>query len=121
LKKILLTITLPLLLTACATITSPSSERVNVNSTKNKTFTATIDGQQFTVPGSVKIKRNGDEKIILTTEKGCAPSTSIDREIETIFWGNFIFGGVLGSSTDLATGKMWDYDDFVTINCVGNG
>jgi hypothetical protein len=112
-----LTLMMVCTLTGCATITSPSTERVNVNSTKNKSFTATLDGQKFRVPGSVKIKRNGDEKIIMTNEEGCASATSIDKEIETIFWGNILFGGGIGSSTDLATGKMWDYDDSVTISC----
>lgn len=117
-KKILLAITLPLLLTACATILSPSTERINVVSTKNKTFTATMDGQQFSVPGSVIIERDGNEKYVTTSEAGCAPSTSVEKEVETIFWLNILVGGLLGSSTDMGSGKMWDYDNSVTITCV---
>lgn len=105
-------------LVGCSTILSPSTERINVTSTKNKTFEANVDGQQFRVPGSVIVDRNGDDKYIITSEAGCADSTGIDKEVELVFWLNILVGGLLGSSTDMGTGKMWDYDNEITINCV---
>ena len=117
-KRVILSFAVAALLSGCATITSPSSERINVSSTTNKQFRATLDGVPFNVPGSVSVKRDGDEKVILTSQDGCAQATTVNKEIDTIFWGNIIFGGILGSATDYGSGKMWDYDDTVYINCV---
>jgi len=77
-----------------------------------------MDGQQFSVPGSVIIERDGNEKYVTTSEAGCAPSTSVEKEVETVFWLNIFAGVLLGSSTDMGSGKMWDYDNSVTITCV---
>tara|TARA_B100000795_G_C22656716_1_gene382449 strand:- start:402 stop:770 length:369 start_codon:yes stop_codon:yes gene_type:complete len=118
-KKIIVLLAISSLV-GCATIMSPSTERINVTSTKNKSFEARVDGQQFTVPGSVIVERDGNEKYVITSEAGCAGSTGIDKEVESIFWLNIVVGGLLGSSTDMGSGNMWDYDNDVTINCVGN-
>ena len=117
-KQVILSLATLTLLAGCATLTSPSTERINVSSNSPKQFTATLDGVPFTVPGSVSVKRDGDEKVIITTEEGCAQATTVNKEIDTIFWGNIIIGGILGSATDAGSGKMWDYDDSVYISCI---
>jgi uncharacterized protein YceK len=48
-------ILITLLMTGCASILTPGTERINVASTKNKPFEATVDGQYVKVPGQVMV------------------------------------------------------------------
>lgn len=111
-------ILITLLMAGCASILTPGTERINVTSTKNKPFEATVDGQYVKVPGQVMVSKDGDDKIIQTSEPGCAQTTYVEKKVEPLFWLNILAGGLFGSSTDLGTGKMWAYDDSVTITCV---
>ena len=105
------------ILTGCSSILTDSTQRINVTTNQNKTFQATVDGQQFTVPGTVLVKKDGDDKIVVTNEPGCASTTAVPKKIEGIFWLNILSGGTTGSATDSGTGKMWTYDQTVVVSC----
>ena len=104
-------------LSGCATITTDKTQRINVLTTNNKQIKATVDGRNFQAPGSVVINRDGEEKVVTVTDKDCANTTAIAKSINTSFWGNIIIGGLPGSTTDTVTGKMYDYDDQVIVQC----
>ncbi|WP_445775477.1 adenosine deaminase [Shewanella sp.] len=104
-------------LAGCASIVNDKTDEITVTSTSDKSFTAVVDGKTFTVPGSVSIARDGEEKVITTSEPGCAPNTSVEKKMDNAFIGNVVTGGPFGSTTDYSTGQMWDYQSNVTIPC----
>lgn len=116
-KKFLLVTLMCASFSGCASIVNDDTDNIVVTSSNNKSFIAMVDGKSFTVPGSVSIERDGDEKTITTNESGCAQNTTIEKKMDTAFVGNVITGGPFGSSTDYGTGKMWDYQSNVVIAC----
>lgn len=106
-----------LFLSGCASITSSEEQSINVTSSNGKPLDVTVDDKTTSTPGVVVVLRDGKDKVITTSTEGCDSSTPIEKSVTPIFWGNIIIGGVFGSTTDSATGKMWDYEDSVEINC----
>lgn len=103
--------------TACATITAPKSQTVNVTTTNSKAITVEVEGQSYQAPGVVEVTRDGKEKLVSTLDKDCASTTSLTKSIEPIFFGNILIGGLLGSSTDAGTGRMWKYQESINVQC----
>ena len=62
------------------------------------------------------ILSNKDKIVSVTTDK-CTKQYVIKKSVDYMFYGNIIFGGLLGSSTDYSTDKMWKYDDTIIIPC----
>lgn len=103
--------------TGCASIVTDSATAINVQTSNGKEVKAYVDGQPYTVPGVVMATKDGQDKIVTVEGEGCEKSTVLKKEIETAFWGNILIGGLLGSTTDSATDKMWTYQENVTLNC----
>ncbi|MET1219475.1 MAG: adenosine deaminase [Glaciecola sp.] len=116
-KKLFIAVAAASLLSGCATLTTDATQRVNVMTTNSKQVQASVAGNTFQAPGSVVITRDGKEKVITVADSDCANTTAVPKKITTAFWGNIIIGGLLGSTTDTVTGKMYDYDDQVIIQC----
>lgn len=104
-------------LSGCATIVADNTDRIKVTSNKQETFIAQVNGEEFNVPSTITVERNGEDLFIKTDEEGCEATTKVEKEMDTAFIGNLITGGAFGSTTDAATGKMWDYQSDVTIIC----
>jgi hypothetical protein len=115
--KIAVLILTALLTQACSTILTDKTTSVNLMSSNGKKFDVTIDGEKFQGPGIITLAKSDKDKIIKTETQGCAAETILKKEIEPVFFVNIVSGGVFGSSTDLATKKMWKYKDSVTVNC----
>ncbi len=105
------------LTTGCATILKGKTQKVNIATSNNKQITVNVDGKTVTAPGIVEVARKNENLVVSTSEKGCTPNTSVDSSIEPVFFVNILSGGVLGSTTDYATGSMWKYDSNITVNC----
>ncbi|WP_232842844.1 adenosine deaminase [Psychrosphaera ytuae] len=104
-------------LSGCATIATENNQNINVVTSNGKNVQVTVEGKTFQAPGLIQVTRDGSEKVITTSAEGCAASTAVTKKIEPMFFGNVIIGGVLGSSTDAGTGKMWNYAETVSIAC----
>ncbi|WP_430460776.1 hypothetical protein ACQUQU_16355 [Thalassolituus sp. LLYu03] len=104
-------------LAGCATMLSDDVATVNVATSTGKKVDITVDGQQYTVPGIVKLAKDGEDKVIEAKDPACASSTAMTTQIEPTFWVNILSLGVFGSTTDSATSKMWTYDKNVVISC----
>lgn len=106
-------------LSGCATLFGDSQQMVNIRASNGQSFEGQLsNGTPFKAPGSVSFSKNGSQPVkVITNDKGCNPVTMLDRQIDGIFWGNVISGGLLGSGTDYVTGKMWEYDNNVVIAC----
>ncbi len=103
--------------TGCATIITPKEQKINVSSSTGEAIEVTLDGKASSTPGQFTVLRNGQDKTVNTTTPGCAPSTPVMKSIAPAFWGNIIIGGLLGSTTDNSTGKMYSYADNVVVQC----
>ncbi len=88
-----------------------------MTTSNNKPVEVTVDDKTVTAPGMVVVLRDGKDKVVKTNVEGCENATPIKKSITPVFWGNIVIGGVLGSTTDGATGKMWDYEESVEVSC----
>jgi len=116
-KKLILVAGAAFLMSGCATLLSEDTQTINVMTNNGAKVKIMVDGVEHTVPGPVTVERNGEDKVIMVKDSKCVSEIALNREIESTFWVNIISGGVFGSTTDSATGKMWTYDDSVTVSC----
>ena len=100
---------LALLSTHCATIVSGKSQVVTIDSN--------VKGAEVVVNGSTlgktpyngPIPRANPTTLTLKKDGYASKTVTLNTEVEPMFWGNIIFGGVFGSTTDNATGAMYKY------------
>jgi len=103
-------------LTGCATILTDKTTKVNVTTSNGKAATVNIKGTNYQVPGIINIPKSKDD-LVLKTSGECEGQAFSASKIEPTFWINIISGGAFGSTTDLASDKMWKYDDNMDIKC----
>ncbi|MDR1499267.1 MAG: hypothetical protein LBS34_03190 [Rickettsiales bacterium] len=110
------------LLPACATLFGGgSSKNINIMTSDSSVVNAVIttkSGTQFTtIPKTLSVKKGMRDVVINVEESECVKqSTAImDKNVDPLFWGNIITGGIYGSATDAITGKMWTYDDTIIV------
>jgi hypothetical protein len=118
-KKLALSATLAAvtLMSGCASIFNDKTQTINVTASNAATIKGTVDGMPFTTPGAVNVFRQKNAKIFITEAEGCNPQTVADSNVDVKFFGNILSGGVLGSTTDYSTEKMWKYSENVVIHC----
>jgi uncharacterized protein YceK len=106
-----------LVLSGCASIMTADEQSIKVTSSTNTPVEVTVDDKTTTTPGTVVVLRDGKDKVVKSSAPGCQNATPIKKEVTGAFWGNIVIGGLLGSTTDNSTGKMWDYQDSVEVSC----
>lgn len=101
----------------CATILSGSTQSINVTTETGKKYSASIDGQKYTVPAVIQLTRENKDKTMILDE--CPDQkTLFHKEINPVFFVNILSGGVFGSTTDYASGDMWKYQpENVNVKC----
>ncbi|WP_430455096.1 hypothetical protein [Rheinheimera sp.] len=104
-------------LTGCASIMTAEEQSIKVTASNNQPIEVTVDDKKTTTPGTVVVLRDGKDKVVTSSTPGCHTATPIKKNVAPVFWGNIIIGGVLGSTTDSSTGKMWNYADSVEVTC----
>jgi len=113
--SILSTLTATLFFSGCATIVDGKQQQLNLVS--SKPHQVSINGQIFQAPSMITIDRP-KEKLTTATVSDCNKKVLLKRKMNGQFWGNILFGGLPGSTTDSATGAMWEYDNTnVDVNC----
>ena len=63
------------------------------------------------------MERASADKVVIVDNPECQKETSLKSSVAPIFFGNILIGGLLGSTTDAATQKMWKYEENVVIDC----
>jgi hypothetical protein len=118
-KVILVSLSVVMLnLAGCASILTDKEQKVNLLSSTGKPVSVQVDGKTFDGPGVITVTKSKEKsKVITANTAGCAKETVLTREIEPTFWVNILSGGAFGSTTDMATEKMWKYQDSVTVSC----
>jgi hypothetical protein len=70
-----------------------------------------------TTPGQVTLHRGYQDLAIECEKAGMTPSiATAASHVRPIFFGNILFGGVIGILVDLGDGAAFDYDDLITID-----
>ena len=107
------------LLPGCATIFSGDTATINLIASNGQETVAQIDGQRVMVPGAAVVKKSKDPKVIVVDTETCKGEATLKPKVEPTMWigGIFVVYGLFSTTTDYATGAMWDYSDTVVINC----
>lgn len=120
-KKIFIFFALTIL-SGCASIVKGSSQMMNVTTTTGKQVDVVVINEKGTfpmkLPQAIAVEKSSDDIIINVAEAECVlPSTTIvQSRLSSWFFGNIIFGGLLGSTTDLSSGSAWEYDNNIIVN-----
>lgn len=106
-KKLIL-LAISLLLVSCATIMSGTTQLVTINCNVVGAHVY-IDGVEVGVtPFMGEIKKN--QKVLTIEMEGYQTySGAMSKSLESIFWGNIITGGTIGSITDFSSGAAYTY------------
>lgn len=106
-----------LVMTGCASLMTADEQSIKVTASNGVPIEVTVDDKKTTTPGYVVVLRDGKDKVVNTSTAGCATATPIKKSVAPVFFGNIVIGGLLGSTTDSSTGKMWNYADNVVVSC----
>ncbi|MDH5668021.1 MAG: PEGA domain-containing protein [Nitrospira sp.] len=94
---------------SCATIMDGESQTVTFNSNPNE-VEIFMDGKRLGVtPLTLQIKREQNKMFIAKKEGYEEQQMVMSTRLNSWFWGNFITGGALGSTTDFASGAAHEY------------
>lgn len=111
-----------MLLSGCSTIIEGSTQTVNFSTGMDKQIHAVITSSGGTMPvilpQALAVNKSSNDLVINIKDGNCVlPSTTIVKShLNPWFWGNIIFGGVIGSTTDSASGAAWEYDNNILVN-----
>ena len=95
--------------TGCSTIVNGKQQIVSINS---NVADAEITANGLPVgktPFTGNLARSNKTIIQVSKDGFVTKSITLDTNMEPMFWGNIIIGGVLGSTTDAASGAMYKY------------
>lgn len=108
-KKNSICLLLCLVLTGCASIVKGRYQEVSFQSMPDE-VTVIIDGRTMgKTPLTTNLLKNSGQ-IVVFEKDGYKPLTmSLEKRMSGWFWGNLVFGGVLGSTTDATTGAINEY------------
>lgn len=121
-NKIVLSLMGIMLLSGCSTIIEGSTQTVNISTGMDKQIHAVITSSNGTMPvilpQALAVNKSSNDLVINIKDGNCVlPSTTIVKShLNPWFWGNIIFGGVIGSTTDSASGAAWEYDNNILVN-----
>ena len=121
-NKIVLSLTGIMLLSGCSTIIEGSTQTVNFSTGMDKQIHAVITSSGGTMPvilpQALAVNKSSNDLVINIKDGNCVlPSTTIVKShLNPWFWGNIIFGGLIGSTTDSASGAAWEYDNNILVN-----
>jgi len=96
-------------LSGCASIVKGSKQVVTIESNV-RGAEVKVNGELVgTTPFTGPIKRGSDTTVLLSKTGYASKTLTLSTSVEPVFWGNIIFGGVFGSTTDMSTGSMYQY------------
>jgi hypothetical protein len=109
------------LLAACATITTGTTQVVAVDTPGVPGATCTLSTQSgpqvVATPGTISLSK-GSNPIPISCVKQCYLNgqSIVASNAQSMAAGNVIFGGVIGLGVDSVSGAMYKYPDMVTVS-----
>ena len=118
--KTLLTITLCLSLSACASIVSGTTQSLSVEtSPKNASCALQNDKGKWYVndtPASVVVNKSYNDLSVTCQKGSLAGEGKFKSKSNAAGFGNIVFGGAIGAGVDHETGAAYDYPDVLRVN-----
>ena len=106
------------LLNGCASIVSGTDQKVSFDS-EPAGATVSVAGKKLgTTPITTAIDKDKNLSLTFDKEGYKRHTTQLSTNLNSWFWGNIVVGGFLGSTTDSASGAMYQYSPdqyFVTL------
>lgn len=110
-------------LSACGTLFSDKYKTVNISTETNDTVNAEVINargtQRIQMPATIIVERSSDDLIVNVKDNKCYEDTTIQSPKKLNKWVviNLFFGlsGFTSTTTDAASGKLWDYDDKIVV------
>lgn len=93
----------------CSSIIKGTKQVVSINSNVKGAEIIVNGSNVGKTPFTGHIERGSSTTVVLQKSGYETKTITLSSEIEPIFWGNIIIGGVVGSTTDMATGAMYKY------------
>ena len=112
-------------LTGCASIVSGVSQPISVETKLDGASVAGVNcklssnkGTWFvTSPGSLTVHRGFQDMLVECSKPGMTPSSdNIASNVRALYFGNILFGGVIGLAVDAGDGAGFDYPDLISID-----
>ncbi len=97
------------LILGCSTILKGKTQIVSINSNVKGADVIVSGITVGKTPYNGPIQKDSSTTVTLIKEGFDTKTATLSTEFEPVFWGNIIFGGFLGSTTDSATGAMYKY------------
>ena len=105
------------LISGCATLTTDNATKVNVTTSNGKKIEVEVDGAKYEAPGVVSLVKDGQDKVIKTSDESCESATIAEKKMEPAFWVNVLLLSPASTVTDALGNKMWTYDDNIVVSC----
>ena len=105
----------------CASIIDGKSQNVNLVPSTGSKVPATVVSpsgvQEVTLPTVIHTSRSNEDIVVKIEEDSCYEESTqaVQSNVNPMILGNVITGGLLGSTTDFATGAAWEYDNTAVI------
>lgn len=94
---------------ACSTIVKGDNQTVSILSNV-KGADVYVNGEMIgQTPYTGPVERAADTTVTLKKTGYETKTVTLNTTFEPVFWGNIIFGGFIGSTTDMASGSMYKY------------
>ena len=111
-------------LSGCASILHGTTKTINVQTSNGQqtevAVTSASGTQRITAPSAIVVKKSSNPIIINVkeSERNEASSAVMQSHVDYVFLLGFFTGGLIGTTTDAATGALWTYDDIVLVPVV---
>lgn len=94
----------------CSTMVSGTTQDVRLESNPSGAEVTRDFMVLGTTPITLPFKKSQFEPKLVFTKEGYKPQTiKLENRLDDYFWGNIVLGGVIGSTTDDATGAMYQF------------
>ncbi|MBK7500884.1 MAG: PEGA domain-containing protein [Ignavibacteriales bacterium] len=100
-------VSIVLLLNSCATIVNGTSQQVNITSTPIEAKVIIDNEQMGNTPLIAKLKRKDNHIVKIELEGYKTEVITLNGETSGWFFGNCLFGGIIGMGIDALTGGMY--------------
>lgn len=114
----LLAVSSVVLVSGCATIVSGQDQTITFNSEPDGAIITVAGNTVGKTPASIQVDRGSNKPITFKKEGYKTYTTQLTAYVNPWFFGNIIIGGLLGSTTDGASGAINEYAQdqyFVTL------
>jgi len=119
-RKLFIFIIATLCLASCASMTTGTNQSVSINTEPEKGAICELNNDKGTwyipsTPGSVIVHRAYSDLNIVCKKGEKNGNISVKSTTKGMTFGNIVFGGIIGTATDMSTGAAYDYPTNISV------